>query len=223
MKLYLSSYKFGNDIEKLSQMASKDSTFAYIANAIDQFPDSPRKDITFNETKEVFAKLGFNLERLDLRNYFDSSNELRKKMTAFNGAWVIGGNAFVLRRAMEYSGFDDWLNSKKDSDFVYGGFSAGICVLAKDLRGLELMDNPDVVPTGYNSEIIWEGVGLLDYLIIPHYNSPEHPETEAAKKTVEHFENNHLPFKAISDGQVLIQTIARKNHKLVLKKSDITH
>lgn len=44
-------------------------------------------------------------------------------------------------------GFDKILKEKvKEQDFVYSGYSAGICVLSKTLRGLDIVDNPKIAP-----------------------------------------------------------------------------
>ena len=54
-------------------------------------------------------------------------------------------NAFVLRRAMQLSGFDDIIVDLLDADaIVYGGFSAGAVVAAPSLEGIHL-DRKSVV------------------------------------------------------------------------------
>jgi hypothetical protein len=65
----------------------------------------------------------------------------------------------------------------QEDAFVYSGYSAGPCVLAPSLRGLETVDNPDVVPEVYGDKPIWDGLGVLNYAIVPHVNSPDHPES----------------------------------------------
>ena len=48
---------------------------------------------------------------------------------------------------------------------VYAGYSAGPCVLAPSLRGLELCDDAGAV----DGEVIWDGLGVLDHAIAPAY------------------------------------------------------
>ena len=43
MKLYLSSYKFGDDPNKLAQLASSNKRIALIANALDFSNDTERR------------------------------------------------------------------------------------------------------------------------------------------------------------------------------------
>ena len=117
-------------------------------------------------------------------------------MEDLDGVWVRGGNTFVLRQAMRLSGLDDVLTDLLASDFLYGGYSAGVCVLAPSLRGLGQVDDPTASPYP-GSEVIWEGLGLLDYLILPHYQS-DHPESADVDKEVEYCKREGMPFKTLS-------------------------
>ena len=116
----------------------------------------------------------------------------------------MGGNTFVLRQAMKLSGFDAILKSmlKKDN-ILYGGYSAGICVLAPTMRGLELVDHPEAKPYGKKYKTIWEGLGILNYLIVPHYKS-DHPESKRMNKVVKYVIDNKMLFKTLRDGEVII-------------------
>ena len=57
---------------------------------------------------------------------------------------------------------------------AYGGYSAGIDLLTPSLHGSEEVDDPNAIPEGYQSEIIWDGLNLLPYSVAPHYRS-DHP------------------------------------------------
>jgi dipeptidase E len=69
---------------------------------------------------------------------------------------------------MRLSGFDELVGDLNATDFLYGGCSAGVCVLAPNLDALQHVDDPSVTPY-VNSVIVWEGLGLLDDLVLPHY------------------------------------------------------
>ena len=56
---------------------------------------------------------------------------------------------------------------------MYGGFSAGSCVLAPTLRGLDLCDPPDTCLATYG-QVRYDGLGVLDRPVVPHVDSPEH-------------------------------------------------
>jgi dipeptidase E len=144
-------------------------------------------------------------ERLDLRDYFDGKEaELEESLKRFGLVWTRGANVFVLRRAMKQSGFDKIIKKLLENDEIaYGGYSAGACVMGSTLHGLELVDDVLVTPDGYQSETIWEGLNVLPYAIAPHYKS-NHPESNMIDDSVHYFEEHHIPYKALHDGEVIL-------------------
>jgi len=200
MKFYLSSYKLGNQSETLKRLA-KNRKIAFIPNALDYVKPEARKESNLKNIKDL-TDLGFEVEMLDLQNYFGKKNELEKKFAEFQGVWVRGGNTFVLLQAMKLSGFDEIIKNKINDDFLYGGYSAGICVLGPTLKGLTIVDDPAQKPYG-DYETVWDGLNILDYLILPHYQS-DHPESADIDKEVEFCKSQNIPFKTLSDGEVII-------------------
>jgi dipeptidase E len=77
-------------------------------------------------------------------------------------------------------------------------------VAGPSLRGLELMDDPFEVPEGYDEPLTWHGLGLTPFAIIPHYQS-RHPEAAAAEKVVSYMRARRTRYRAISDGEVIVQ------------------
>ena len=207
MKLYLSTYKIGNKTEILKQwISTNDNKVVVIANALDCFPAGLRKNQHIAADLDQLLQCGFDPVRLDLRNYFDNSMALTNLLATYRVFYVLGGNTFVLRAAMKLSGFDDYLNSiVHKTDFLYAGHSAGICVLANDLHPLALVDDPDLYPYDYR-QTIYQGLGWLDYLPLPHYQSA-HPESKLIDKTKEYCEQNHLSYQTLRDGEVIITEI----------------
>lgn len=204
MELHLSSYRLGNNPEKLVGLLSDNKKIAVIANAMDFVDDSLREEKVSESIMEL-GSLGLFPEEIDLRNYFEKQRELSKKLNNYDAVYVRGGNTFILRRAMLQSGFDNLIKEKnKNPDFVYAGYSAGICILSPILHGLELVDDPNIIPDGYNPEIIWDGLGIIDFSVAPHYKS-NHPESRMVEKEVEYFIKHKVPFKTLRDGDVIIQ------------------
>ena len=205
MKFYLSSYKLGNKVKKLKELVPKENKrTAYIPNALDFSDDLERRKKSEQCDIEELKELGLDVDIVDLRDYFGKKSKLERKISEFGVIWVRGGNLFVLRQAMKLSGFDELLKKlTKKNDVLYGGYSAGICVLAPSLKGVELMDDLNVRPYGKKLKIIWEGLGIIDYSIVPHYKS-DHPESEDADKVVKYMEDNKIPFKKLRDGEVII-------------------
>lgn len=105
---------------------------------------------------------------------------------------------------MKLSGFDRYIQTHlDDEDFVYAGFSAAVCILYKDMKALQIVDEPNVFPYSQIKETIWEGLGILDYMFLPHYDS-NHSESEDIAKEVEYCKNNNVPYKTLRDGEVII-------------------
>jgi len=206
MKLYLSSYRLGNNPEKLVGLLSNNKKIAVIANAMDFVDDSLREEKVGESIMEL-ENLGLFPEEIDLRDYFGKQKELSKKLNNYDAVYVRGGNTFILRRAMLQSGFDKLIKEEnKDPNFVYAGYSAGICILSPTLHGLELIDDPNIVPDGYNKEIIRDGLSIIDFSIAPHYKS-DHPESRMVEKEIEYFIKHKMPFKTLHDGDVIIMGI----------------
>ncbi|OGM32037.1 hypothetical protein A3D01_02850 [Candidatus Woesebacteria bacterium RIFCSPHIGHO2_02_FULL_39_13] len=207
MKLYLSSFRLGNETEKLKNMVGANGKAAIIHNSLDFSTNLERLAKSKIDEANDLKSLGFKPSELDLRDYFGKTGRLREKLKEFGLLWVRGGNTFVLRRAMRQSGFDEIIKDYVGKDtLVYAGYSAGVCVLSPTLRGLELVDDPNIVPSGYDKQIIWEGIGLINYSIAPHYKS-DHPESAAVSKEVEYFIENKIPFIALHDSEVIIETV----------------
>lgn len=207
MKLYLSSNNFGDNPSKLTQLASNNRKAFVIFNALDFSKDLERRKNSEKRQLNELKELGFNAEILDLRDYFGNQDAIQIKLKDVGLLWVIGGNSFLLRNAMDHSGLAKFLIENKFNpsfkDFIYAGYSAGVCILGPTLKGIDIMDSPDLVKEIYNQEIIWDGVGLIDFSIVPHYMS-DHKEAPLAQMAVDYFIENSMPYKTLSDGDVII-------------------
>jgi dipeptidase E len=204
MRLYLSSYKFGNYTEELVKLCPDNKKVGVIMNAIDWSNDKERIAKSLNDQMDILKSLGFGPEQIDLRNYFSKAEELKKHLSSFGLVWVYGGNTFVLKRAYEQSGFDKIIKEMIEKDeIIYAGFSAGIVILSKSLKGLEIVDDPNVVPEGYEKDFNWDGLGILDYHIAVHYKS-DHLESASVDKEVEYCEKNNIPYQTLKDGEVIV-------------------
>ena len=207
MRLYLSSYRLEYNEDDLGCLVSGQKRIGVIRNALDFSNEHERlREGREREFLEL-RKLGLFPEEIDLREYFDAPEDLGGAVGKFDALWVVGGNTFVLRRAFQQSGLDAILLEKvRDEQFVYAGYSAGICVVTPTLRGIDLVDDPEVIPEGYSKQIIWDGLGLVPFSFAPHYRS-DHPESELVEKSVEFFIENKIPFIALHDGDVYVEDL----------------
>lgn len=209
MKLYLSSYKLGDKKEELKKwIVEHNNKICLIPNSRDVYPDGERKINGIQEDVKELEDLGFDVTVISLKDYFDNNEELYKILKEFNAFYVIGGNTFALRQAMYLSRFDEYLKSiENNPNYLYAGYSAGICVLAKDMHGLDVCDNPSINP--YGIETIWEGLGYFDYIFLPHYKS-NHKETKLIDDSVEYCNKNNIKYKTLHDGDVIIGDTSKK-------------
>jgi dipeptidase E len=114
--------------------------------------------------------------------------------------WVRGGNTFTPRRVFGDSGADEALTALLQGDaLVYGGYSAGACILTPDLSDLQHVDEISVVAAP-----ITTGLGLLDRPFVPHVASPGHPETTACDEVSAALRRRGQDYWALSDGDVLV-------------------
>jgi dipeptidase E len=204
MRLYLSSFRMGDQSECLLELVDRDRPAAVIANAIDDASPEGRKEGVQRELDDL-SELGFETHELDLRAHFEAPRQIAAELSAYGLVWLRGGNVFLLRYALAASGADAALvELLRDDALVYGGYSAGPCVLGPSLRAFELVDDPGAVGAAYGAEPRWDGLEVLDYVIVPHVDSPEHPETDRCNELAEHFRAEGLPHRTLRDGEVLV-------------------
>lgn len=203
MNFYLSSYKVGDKGDELKKWINQyGNKICLIPNSRDIYPESERKSNGIKEDVNELTDLGFDVTVISLKDYFDNKEELINKLKEFCAFYVIGGNTFALRQAMYLSGFDEYLKSiENSSNYLYAGYSAGICVLAKDLHGLDVCDDPNINP--YGIDTIWDGLGYFDYIFLPHYKS-NHKETELIDASVVYCKQHNIKYKTLKDGDVII-------------------
>ncbi len=203
MKLFLSSFRFGSQPAQFAALFGANKKVAIIMNASDVYGPAKRPDYLKQETATL-AQMGLQGEDFDLRDFFDNPEALEPRLKQYGGVWVMGGNTFTLRRAMKQSGFDKIAPPLITSNaLVYGGFSAGAVVTAATLKGTDIADDPHQVPQGYDTEVIWEGLGLYSKSIAPHFRS-EHPESPVTEKVVAFFEQQNMPYVALRDGEAIV-------------------
>lgn len=203
MKLYLSSFRNGNNPEELLKLLGDGRSTALIFNAQDWKTQEDRANDLAQESERL-RDIGLEPEEVNLRQYFGDPQALKERLSQFDLIWVRGGNVFVLRRAFKQSGADIVIPELLEAEaIVYGGYSAGVDIMQPHLRGIELVDDPHVVPEGYDKEVIWDCLGLIPYCVAPHYKS-DHPESADVDKVVEYYIDNHIPFVALRDGQAIV-------------------
>lgn len=201
MRLYLSSYQLGDRPEVLSRLVRGERRGWVVMNALDGADEARRRADTGTQIASL-GSLGLHADDLDLRTLDPTTIAATFGRPDF--VWVRGGNVFTLRMALARSGLDGLLVAGLAADqFVYAGFSAGPCVLAPSLTGLELCDPLEVCQAVYGT-VRWDGLGVLDRPVVPHLDSPGHPETARLAQVAARYELAGQHYWALSDGQALV-------------------
>jgi dipeptidase E len=203
--LYLSSQKFGTDTTFLKEwIIEHDNKLLLIFNALDA-KGQEKIDNNVNDDISLLEQIGFEVKVLDLKEYFDNQEELKQICQKYNSFCVMGGNVFVLRQAMKYSGFDTILEEKKnDMNCLYIGYSSGCCVLSKDISIYKDVDEP--ISFYKQDEIIYDCIGFIDYVFVPHYKSNYH-KVHLIDELVDLCQKNRIEYKALTDGEVSVEKI----------------
>jgi dipeptidase E len=200
MRLFLSSYRAGDYSEKLVGLFGENSKVAVITNAKD-YKSQEERSQSVEEILDFLKKLGFKPTEIDLRKYFSDSNFTEDDLKKYQAVWVAGGNTFILVRALNQSGARKVLgNMIRKNQIIYGGESAGAILPTPTLTGVQFGDDPNIVPEGYEKELIWEGLNLINYHIVPHYKT----EWEGAEEMIAELKSNNLDYKTLTDNQAII-------------------
>ena len=204
MKFYISSYKLGNKAEQLKKLVPH-GNIGYIPNALDfTNADKARLKKHIEDDTSSLEGLGLKVEVVDLKKYFGKKEELESKIRNLGAVYISGGNVFILRQAMKNSGLDEILkNLWDDKNFLYSGYSAAGCVLSPSLKSCDIVDDPNDFPYPQIKETIWEGIGFIDYVLLPHFDS-DHNESSLIDKELEYCKLNKIPYKTLRDGEVII-------------------
>ena len=175
MRLYLASNDLGNFAEVLVDLVGGNKNVLMISNARDHRSADDRKAIV-DEDAKMLSDCGFSVTELDLRKFFGRSGHLRKYIDDFVPGLVfaMGGNLYSLATALRLSGMDEIIQTDLASDkYVYGGYSAGSMVAARDLMnyadsfGQQSGDRLEQAEELYG-ELSTDGLGLIGEYIIPH-------------------------------------------------------
>ena len=198
MKLFLASEGVPRPdaLRSLLRLSSGKPRVALISNAQDPYPDfvadarAVALDVQFN-------LLGYDAVNVDLRKFEGRTEDLKQVLGACELVWCAGGNSFWLRYVMKTSGFDAIIKDLLAEGVTYGGWSAGAVVAGPSMHPIELMDEPEKAP-----EIIWEGLGLVDTFIWPHWDREKYMHLQAA--ATEAMGKCTHKTMTLKDGEVLV-------------------
>jgi dipeptidase E len=203
MRVFLSSYRAGKHDDKLIKFLDGINKVAVITNAKDyKTPEGRLQRI--EENFDYYRSIGLDPTEIDLRSYFHKSGA-EKLLAGHNFIWLAGGNTFLLRRALKYTGLDRFLcDSVRKNEIVLGGESAGAIIMGPTLRYSEIdtdEDSPNYIPSGYDKEVIWTGLGIVDFVPVPHYQTSGYIGID---DYVKNLDRENIPYKKMTDEQAIM-------------------
>jgi len=113
------------------------------------------------------------------------------EVAGFDVMYVCGGNTFYLLHRIRETGFDDIIRKFVEAGKVYVGVSAGSILLGPSIGSADTADKNDI---GIKDAT---GLGLVDFVVFPHYCKKERQTFEKLKKK--------MPYQiiALTDNQAL--------------------
>jgi dipeptidase E len=154
--------------EQLVNKKPEEIKIAFIENAADIIPGA---DEWLPAMRQPWIDRGYSLAVIDLRKWASDRDEkgLSELLSIFDVIWVGGGHTYYLRWILKASGADEIIVRLIKSGKVYAGWSAGAVVAGPSIKYFDKMgDEPSAAP-----EQIYSGLGLMEEIIIPHFDHPD--------------------------------------------------
>lgn len=163
MKLILSSCDFINDNSRKVINDNVD-----VANSKVLFIPNEKATKELINSDKYYKRLykdGFTENNIYI---FDEENANQFINLDIDVIYVGGGNTFATLKKIKDCGFDKYIINYINNGVIYIGGSCGAHIVTKNIEHLLDLDNNYCNLDGYN------GLGLLDGIIIPHFNEVDY-------------------------------------------------
>ncbi len=187
------------DIEKLIGKQPNEISISYITTAGNLHPTNQRSWI--DEGREILKRHGWEVFDYDIEGKDEA--EVEKEISERDVIFVQGGNNFYLLQQMHNCNFREVLGRALAKGVPYIGESAGAIVCAKDLTMQKYMsgDLANVVELDN-----YTGLGLVNFLIKPHWNrvgAKREKFSKFLRENPEEFYSIKQPIICLNDNQVI--------------------
>lgn len=198
MKLILSSCDFINDNSRKVINDNVD-----VANSKVLFIPNEKATKELINSDKYYKRLykdGFTENNIYI---FDEENANQFINLDIDVIYVGGGNTFATLKKIKDCGFDKYIINYINNGVIYIGGSCGAHIVTKNIEHLLDLDNNYCNLDDYN------GLGLLDGIIIPHFNEVDY---EPEKRT-------ELYNKLITENKYKVYTLT--NSESIIVNNDI--
>lgn len=188
------------DIEQKLGKKAEEVRVLYITTAGNLHPEGDRKWI--DEGREILKKRGWEVMDYDIAG--KTEEEVRAGVGRSDVVFVQGGNNFYLLKRMQECGFEEMIKKALARGVIYMGESAGSIVCSEDITAQKIMsaDALERVP-----EITdFRGLGLVNFLIRPHWNRADQKREKYLKflkEYPEEFFSITQPIICLNDNQLV--------------------
>ena len=171
VKLFLYSMEASNEQffyldELVGKKKRKYIKLSVILNATDIVPNANQ---WVPSIVKALKEMGYDLNIIDLNKTEGNLGDVSKKFSDSDVIWICGGHTYYLRWLLKKTGVDKLIIEQVNKGKVYAGWSAGAIVAGPTTLFFDIMgDNPEDV-----IERIDYGLGLTNYVIVPHMNNLE--------------------------------------------------
>lgn len=178
MRIFLTSQASKTMGKIATMLPQKPSNFnlAFIPTAGDPYgDDKPWMDAD----RKMLVDLGFKVEDFDLKN--KTPEQTRETLKKFDVLFVAGGNTFYLLNEANKSGFTKIAKEMVQNGTIYIGSSAGSYLACPTIEasGWKRADRNIV------GIVDLKAIGLVDYIVIAHYEPKWVDAVEEGKKTTD--------------------------------------
>lgn len=167
---------------------------AFVTTAAEVYKEKPWLD----EDRKLLTQLGYKLFDVDLKD--KTPEQLETELSEANIIFVAGGNTTYLFHHANKSGFCSVVKKLLQKGVVYIGSSAGSILAGPSVEPFVEEELPDLPPDFVLSD--QNGIGLVDYIILPHYPKFKECDDIAQKKFGDKFK-----FELMSDDEYKIESI----------------
>ena len=191
-RLFLTSTTRTDKLIEMVEKKPSEIRVAFVPTAGDPYEDK----WFVNNDRDSIIEAGCELIEVDLKN--KTVEDLDQLLDGCDIVYVCGGNTFYLLEKMRASGFDKIISALVERGVIYAGASAGAIVAGPSIEPIKSLDHPDEA----SGLISYDGLGLVDFLILPHYDK----EKYAAGHKVAEEECQRKGIKAVplNDGQSVV-------------------
>jgi len=200
MKLFLASSldKTLHLLAGIAGIVPSETKVAFIANAADPYTGDKQwgEKIWVKDDKKKFQELGYIVSDIDLEDM--DADLLEESLVEFDIIHICGGNALYFIRLLQRKGLSE-IFKKIIIEKIYTGTSAGSMIAAPSLEIEKYSDEakPEILAELEN----FKGLGLVDFLIMPHSNNKDFKEDFT--RYIDHLSEYKDPLIFLYDNQVV--------------------